>query len=134
MQQLVGNKAKGRISKLVLQENKVCKLFRKTNISFTLIRTRTYQGVRIIQLGKQVNNIIFQCQHLPEWGASMLLSSQKDILNTGRKLCLFVSTRFKTAVLDRLIQSALIQKQLPEALFKKKLFLTLSRRLVTGDP
>ena len=52
MQQLVGNKAKGRISKLVLQENKVCKLFRKTNISFTLTGTRTYQGVRIIQLGK----------------------------------------------------------------------------------
>ena len=36
--QNVGNKAKGRISKRVFQENKVSQIFRKTNIS--------YQGVR----------------------------------------------------------------------------------------
>ena len=42
--QLVGNKAKGRISKRVFQESKA----RKTNISYPLIRTCTcaYQGVR----------------------------------------------------------------------------------------
>ena len=45
---IVGNKAKGRISKRVFRENKARQIFRKTNISYPLIRTRTcaYQGVR----------------------------------------------------------------------------------------
>ena len=44
----VGNKAKGRISKRVFQENKGSQIFRKMNISYPLIRTRTsaYQGVK----------------------------------------------------------------------------------------
>ena len=43
----VGNKAKGWISKRVFQESKACQKFRKTNIAYLLIRTRTcaYQGV-----------------------------------------------------------------------------------------
>ena len=43
--QFVGNKAKGRISKRVLQENNR-QIFRKTNILYPLIRKRTcsYQG------------------------------------------------------------------------------------------
>ena len=44
--EIVGNKAKGRISKRVFQESKARQNFRKTNISYPLIRTRTYQGVR----------------------------------------------------------------------------------------
>ena len=40
--QYVGNKAKGRISKRVFQENKACQIFRKTNISYPLIRTRVW--------------------------------------------------------------------------------------------
>ena len=40
----VGNKAKGRIWKRVFQESKACQNFRKTNISYLLIRTR--KGVR----------------------------------------------------------------------------------------
>ena len=46
--QLVGNKAKGQILKVVFQEGKARQNFRKTNISYPLIRTRTcaYQGVR----------------------------------------------------------------------------------------
>ena len=40
--QLIGNKAKGRISKQVFQENKVHQIFRKTNISYPLIRTPTH--------------------------------------------------------------------------------------------
>ena len=36
----VGNKAKGRISKRVFQENKARQIFRKMNISNPLIRTR----------------------------------------------------------------------------------------------
>ena len=39
--QLVGNKPKGRISKRVVQENKACQIFQKTNISYPLIRTPT---------------------------------------------------------------------------------------------
>ena len=44
-----GNKEKGRILKRVFQENKACQIFRKTNISYPLIRTCTceYQGIRI---------------------------------------------------------------------------------------
>ena len=38
--QVIGNKAKGRISKRVFQESKACQNFRKTNISYLLIRTR----------------------------------------------------------------------------------------------
>ena len=38
---VIGNKAKGRISKRVLQENKARPIFQKTNISYSLIRTRT---------------------------------------------------------------------------------------------
>ena len=40
--QYVGNKAKGRISKRVFQENKACQISRKTNISYPLIRTRVW--------------------------------------------------------------------------------------------
>ena len=36
----VGNKPKGRISKRVFQENKARQIFRKTSISYPLIRTR----------------------------------------------------------------------------------------------
>ena len=44
----VSNKVKGRISKRVLQENKACRSFWKTNISYPLICTCTcaYQGLR----------------------------------------------------------------------------------------
>ena len=37
MNQIVGNKAKGQISKRVIQEDKVCQIFQKTNISDPLI-------------------------------------------------------------------------------------------------
>ena len=44
----VTNKVKGRISKRVFQENKASQIFRKMNISYPLICTRScaYQGVR----------------------------------------------------------------------------------------
>ena len=38
MLHIVGNKAKGWISKRVFQENKARQIFRKTNISYPLIR------------------------------------------------------------------------------------------------
>ena len=40
--QLVGNKAKGRILKRVFHEKKASQIFRKTIISYPLIRTRKY--------------------------------------------------------------------------------------------
>ena len=50
----VGNKAKGRISKWMFQENKAGQIFRKTNISYPLISTRTcaYQGVRNVRFSE----------------------------------------------------------------------------------
>ena len=47
----IGNKAKGRISKRVFQENKARHIYRKTIISYPLIRTRkcAYQGVRNVR-------------------------------------------------------------------------------------
>ena len=50
----VGNKAKGRISKWVFQENKACQIFRKTNMSYPVINTRmcAYQGVRNVRFSE----------------------------------------------------------------------------------
>ena len=46
LSELVGNKVKGRISERVFQENKAHQIFRKTNISYTLIRSRPFSGGR----------------------------------------------------------------------------------------
>ena len=43
--QIAGNKAKGRISKQVFQENKARQILRKTNISCPLIRTHTCSNI-----------------------------------------------------------------------------------------
>ena len=58
---LVGNKAKGRISKWVFQENKARQIFQKTNIFYPLLRTGTYvyQGVRNVQLPGNLACLIF---------------------------------------------------------------------------
>ena len=57
-----GNKAKGRISKRVLLENKIRQIFRKTNISYPLIRTPTcaYQGVKNVCFWK-ICCALFSC-------------------------------------------------------------------------
>ena len=58
---IVGNKAKGQISKRVFQENKASQIFQKTNISYFLIRTRTcaYQGVRNICFSENLVCFVF---------------------------------------------------------------------------
>ena len=43
---IVGNKAKEWISEQVFQQNKARQIFRKTNISYPLIRTRTTSEIR----------------------------------------------------------------------------------------
>ena len=58
---LVGNTAKGRISKWAFRENKARQTFRKTKISYPLICTRTcaYQGVRNVRFSKNLTCFVF---------------------------------------------------------------------------
>ena len=69
----IAGKAKGRISKRVFQENKARQIFRKTDISYPLIRTRTYayQGVRNIRFSENLACYVFL--KLPVWGSSICL-------------------------------------------------------------
>ena len=55
----LSNKAKGRISKGMFQENKARQIFRKMNISYPLIRTRTYQGVRSVRFSENLAWFVF---------------------------------------------------------------------------
>ena len=61
MDEMVGNKTKGRISKRLFQENKARQIFRKINISYPLIRTCTctYQGVRNLYFSENLTRILF---------------------------------------------------------------------------
>ena len=54
----VGNRAKGRISKPVFQENKSSQIFRKTNISYPLIR-HVYQEVRNVRFSENLACFVF---------------------------------------------------------------------------
>ena len=58
---IVGNKAKRRILKRVFQENKARQIFRKTNISYPLIstRTRAYHGVRNVHFSENLACFVF---------------------------------------------------------------------------
>ena len=55
---IVGNKAKERISKRVFQEKKARQIFRKTNISYPLIRSK-YQGVRNVRFSESLACFVF---------------------------------------------------------------------------
>ena len=69
----VGNKAKGRISKRVFQENEARQIFWKTNISYPLIRTLTcaYQGVRNVCFSENLACFVF-LKH-PFWDSPFCL-------------------------------------------------------------
>ena len=69
----IAGKAKGRISKRVFQENKARQIFRKTDISYPLIRTRTYayQGVRNIPFSENLACCVFL--KLSVWDSSFCL-------------------------------------------------------------
>ena len=54
-EELVGKKAKGRISKWVLQEYKARQIFQKMNISYPLISACTYQGVRNVRFSENLS-------------------------------------------------------------------------------
>ena len=57
----VDNKAKVQISRWRQQENKARQIFRKTNISYPLMRTRTcvYQGIRNLRFSENLASFIF---------------------------------------------------------------------------
>ena len=54
--EVICNKAKGRISKRVLQENRARQIFRKTNISYSMIRTGT--GVRNVRFSENLARFV----------------------------------------------------------------------------
>ena len=70
---IFGNKVERRIWKRVFQENKAHQIFRKTNISYSLIRTRTcaYQGVRNVCFSENLMCFVF-LKH-PFWDSSFCL-------------------------------------------------------------
>ena len=82
---LVGNKAKAWISKRVLQENKARQVFRKTDISYPLIRSCTcaYQGVRNVRFSENLTCFAFLKQ--PFWDSLFCLITAKseDLATTG---------------------------------------------------
>ena len=56
---IVCNKTKERNSKRVFQENKACQIFRKANLSYPLIRTCAYQGVRNVRFLENLACFVF---------------------------------------------------------------------------
>ena len=75
--QVVGNKAKGRILKRVFQENKARQIFRKMNIFYPLIRTRTwaYQRVKNVRFLENLACFVF-LKH-PFWNSPFCLITDK---------------------------------------------------------
>ena len=83
----VFNKAKGRISKRVFQENKAYKarqIFWKTNISNPLIPTRTcgYRGVGNVIFSKSLTSFLF-LKH-PFWDSPFAVSPTNSFLTLFR--------------------------------------------------
>ena len=80
----VVNKAKGRISKRVFQENKARQIFWKTNISNPLIPTRTcaYQGVRNVIFSNSLTSFLF-LKH-PFWDSPFAVSPTNSFLTLFR--------------------------------------------------
>ena len=67
----LGNKAKGTISKRVFQENKARQIFQKTYISYPLIRTCAYQGVRSFRFSETLACFVFL--KYPFWDSPLCL-------------------------------------------------------------
>ena len=76
--QFVGNKAKGRISKRVFEENKARQIFPKTNISYPLIRTCAYQGVRNVRFSENLACFVFLKR--PFWDSPFCLITDEFTL------------------------------------------------------
>ena len=81
----VGNKAKWRISKRVFQENKARQIFRKTNISYPLIRirARAYQRVRNVRFSENLACFVF-LKH-PFWDSPFCFITEEESLTIFAK-------------------------------------------------
>ena len=91
-----GNNAKRRISKRRLQENKASQIFRKTNISYPLIRTLTYayQGVKNVHFMK-IWRALFSCYIRFEISLFALLPTMTDLVrNTELPQIIWVNKHF----------------------------------------
>ena len=77
MSQLVGNKAKGRISYRVFQDNKARQILWKTNTSYPLIRTRmcAYQRVRNICFSENLACFVYS-KHLVWYSPFRLITDE----------------------------------------------------------
>ena len=82
----VVNKAKRRISKRVFQENQARQIFRKTKISYHLIRTRTcaYQGVRNVRFSENLTWFIFL--KYPFWDSPFCLVTDECLFSKQKKV------------------------------------------------
>ena len=87
--EIVGNKAKRRISNRVFQKNKARQIFRKKNISYPLIstRTRAYQGVRNICFSENLVCFVF-LKH-PFWDSPFCLITD-EIANWNLSILLLL--------------------------------------------
>ena len=70
---IVGNKPKVRISKRVFQEKKARQIFRKTKISYPLIRTRTCAYQRLRNCGFSENLACFVFLKHPFWDSTLFV-------------------------------------------------------------
>ena len=72
--QLLGNKVKEQFPKRVFRESKARQIFRKTNISYPLIRTRTCVsgmrewGYKPVKKSWKIKDILHERFCLPKWG------------------------------------------------------------------
>ena len=69
---IVGNNAEGRILKQVFQKNEARQIFRKTNISYPLIRTRKYHTFPLRISNRVSRETIFYNEHSKNPVASLL--------------------------------------------------------------
>ena len=83
-----GHKAKVRISKRMLQENKARQIFQKTNISYPLTSTRTcaYQGVRNVLFPENLAYFVFLKHQF--WNSPFCLMTDEltDLNQTQRRM------------------------------------------------
>ena len=118
---IVGNKAKGRISKRLFQKkNKPRQIFRKTNISYPLIRTRTcaYQGVRNVRFSENLAYFVF-LKH-PFLGSPFCLITD-DIIKVMRDHLTQSLISYEIY-----IQFRLWNRRLPSVTFYSLIYLTFS--------
>ena len=77
----VGNKAEGRISNRVFQKKQSTQIFRKTNISYPLIPTRTcaYQGVRNVRFFGKFDVLCFLETPVFRFTAFCLITDEETV-------------------------------------------------------